>query len=64
MVPHALPTDAAAGCISYYNQLEGSIREFQGLMRRALADARHADVLPGTVRDALREKKLDFDWER
>ena len=64
MVPHALPTDAAAGCISYYNQLEGAIKQFQGLMRRALTDARHADVMPGTMRDALREKKLDFDWER
>jgi hypothetical protein len=64
MVPHALPTDAASGCVSYYNSLTTTINEFHGLMRRALGEARRADVLPGTMRDVLREKKLEFDWER
>jgi S1-C subfamily serine protease len=64
LVPRAIPTDAAAGCISYYNSLESNIKQFQGLMRRLLADARRANVLPGTIRDGLRENRLEFDWER
>jgi S1-C subfamily serine protease len=64
MVPHSLPTDAAAGCVAYYHQLESAITEFHGLMQRTVAEARRSAVLPGTVRDVLREKKLDFDWDR
>ena len=33
-------------------------------MRRAIDDARRANVLPGTVRDLLRQNRLEFDWER
>ena len=64
LVPRAIPTDAAAGCVSYYNALESNIKQFQGLMRRLLTDARRADVLPGTIRDELRNTRLDFDWDR
>jgi hypothetical protein len=34
------------------------------MMQRAIIDARRASVLPGTVRDLLRQNRLDFDWER
>jgi len=64
LVPRAIPTDAAAGCVSYYNSLDRNIKQFQGLMRRLLSDARRANVLPGTIRDGLRENRLEFDWER
>ena len=64
LVPRAIPTDAAAGCISYYNSLESNIKQFHGLMRRLLTEARRANVLPGTIRDALRENRLEFDWDR
>jgi hypothetical protein len=33
-------------------------------MRRLLTEARRANVLPGTIRDGLRENRLEFDWER
>ncbi|HYE89066.1 MAG TPA: trypsin-like peptidase domain-containing protein [Vicinamibacterales bacterium] len=64
MVPKALPANAAAGCVAYYQTLEGNIREFHNLMRRVIGDARRANVLPGTIRDALRANRLDFEWER
>jgi hypothetical protein len=64
LVPRAIPGDAAAGCISYYEGLSSNIREFQAAMRRLLNDARRANVLPGTIRDALGANRLEFDWER
>jgi S1-C subfamily serine protease len=64
LVPRALPGDAAAGCASYYSAIESDIRQFKGLMRELLTDARQAGVLPGTIRDALRTSRLDFDWDR
>jgi S1-C subfamily serine protease len=64
LVPRALPSDAGAGCSSYYGTLEGQVRQFQGLMRTAIDNARRANVLPGTMRDLLRTNRLDFDWER
>ena len=33
-------------------------------MKRAMDDARRANVLPGTVRDLLRTNRLEFDWDR
>ncbi|HEX6162332.1 MAG TPA: S1C family serine protease [Vicinamibacterales bacterium] len=59
-----MPNNAAAGCSEYYGEIERAIREYRSLMQRALNDARRANVLPGTVRDLLRQNKLDFDWER
>jgi S1-C subfamily serine protease len=64
LVPRASPGDAAAGCISYYQSLEGNIKQFQGMMQRVTGDARRANVLPGTIRDTLRTNRLDFDWEK
>lgn len=63
-VPRAIPGDAAAGCISYYQAMEGDIRQFKSLMQRSIGDARRANVLPGTIRDALRTNKLDFNWDQ
>ncbi len=62
LVPRGLPSDAGAGCVSYYNSLESSIRQFRGLMQRLSNDARRANVLPGTIRDQLRSNRLDFEW--
>ena len=64
LVPRGIPGDAAAGCTSYYSDVENNIKQFQSLMKRLVSDARRASVLPGTIRDELRDKKLEFDWER
>ena len=64
LAPRGMPSDAAAGCTSYYAEMESDVKQFRTLMQRALDDARRANVLPGTVRDLLRMNRLDFDWER
>jgi S1-C subfamily serine protease len=62
LVPRALPGNAGAGCASYYSSLETDIKQFRGFMQRLLSDARRANVLPGTIRDQLRNNRLDFEW--
>lgn len=64
LVAGALPANAGAGCGNLHGALQGDARQFRELMRAALAEARRADVLPGTVRDLLRANRLDFEWER
>lgn len=64
LVPRGIPGDAAAGCMAFYQSLENSIKQFHGLMQRITGDARRANVLPGTIRDALRANRLDFEWDR
>jgi S1-C subfamily serine protease len=64
LVPRGMPTDAGAGCPGYYADLESNVNQFRTVMRRALDDARRANVLPGTGRDLLRQNRLEFDWER
>jgi hypothetical protein len=61
-VPRGIPTDAAAGCISYFTAVDGDIKQFRTHMQTLLADARRSNVLPGTIRDQLRANRLDFDW--
>ena len=61
-VPGGLPGDAAAGCIDYYQNILGEMNKFRDFMRTAVQDARRANVLPGTVRDTLRTKRLNFDY--
>jgi hypothetical protein len=61
-VAGALPGDAAAGCIDYYQSMLGEMNKFRDFMRTAVQDARRANVLPGTVRDTLRTKRLNFDY--
>lgn len=64
LAPRGMPKDAAAGCTSYYADMDNSVKQFRTLMQRTLDDARRANVLPGTVRDLLRTNRLDFDWDR
>jgi S1-C subfamily serine protease len=61
-VPGALPGDAAAGCVSYYQGILGEMNKFRDYMRTTVQDARRANVLPGTVRDTLSSKRLTFDY--
>jgi S1-C subfamily serine protease len=58
----SMPSDAGGGCPDYYQEMERAAKEFRSLMQRALNDARRANVLPGTIRDQLRQNRLDFDW--
>jgi S1-C subfamily serine protease len=60
----AVPGDAAAGCVEYFQSMRTEMNRFRDYMRTAVGDARRANVLPGTIRDALRTKRLNFDWER
>jgi S1-C subfamily serine protease len=64
LVPRGIPGDAAAGCTNYFAGVDSDVKQFRGLMQRMLADARRANVLPGTIRDLLRSNRLDFDWDR
>jgi hypothetical protein len=64
MVPRGLPSDAGAGCSSYFAAMDSDVKQFKGLMQKTISDARRANVLPGTIRDALRSNRLDFEWER
>ena len=64
LVPRGMPADAGNGCTEYYKEMESVARQFQTMMRQAIADARRANVLPGTARDLLRQNRLEFDWER
>ena len=64
MAPRGMPTDAGAGCPGYYADMESSVKQFRTLMKRAIDDARRANVLPGTARDLLRTNRLEFDWEK
>ena len=64
LVPRGMPADAGGGCPSYYADLQSGANQFRTLMRRAIDDARRANVLPGTARDLLRTNRLEFDWER
>lgn len=60
--PGAIPGDAAAGCIDYYQSMQTEMNKFRDFMRTTVQDARRAGVLPGTIRDTLRSKRLDYEW--
>jgi S1-C subfamily serine protease len=62
LAPRGMPGNAAVGCTAYYAGMEADMKKFAGLMKRAIDDARRANVLPGTIRDALRSNRLDFEW--
>ncbi len=64
VAPGGMPANAGAGCAPYYASLESQIRQFRDAMRATVSDARRANVLPGTIRDALRANQLEFEWER
>jgi S1-C subfamily serine protease len=63
--PGAIPGDAAAGCIDYFQSMQTEMNKFRDFMRAAVQDARRANVLPGTIRDTLSSKRLNYDgWDR
>jgi hypothetical protein len=63
--PGGIPGDAAAGCIEYYQSMTAEMNRFRDYMRQTMQAARRASMLPGTVRDALRAKRLQSDaWDR
>ena len=63
--PGAIPGDAAAGCIDNYKAMTAEMARFHDYMRQTIQAARRANLLPGTVRDALRAKRLQSDaWDR
>lgn len=59
-----MPANAASGCAAYYADMESHVKQFRTEMQRTVSDARRASVLPGTIRDLLRQNRLDFDWDR
>lgn len=63
--PGAIPGDAAAGCVDNYQAMTAEMARFHEYMRQTVQAARRANLLPGTVRDALRAKRLQSDaWDR
>ena len=63
--PGAIPGDAAAGCIDNYKAMTTEMARFHDYMRQTMQAARRANLLPGTIRDALRSKRLQSDaWDR
>ena len=60
--PGGIPGDAAAGCIEYYQEMLGEMNKFRDYMRTSVQDARRANILPGTIRDTLSSKRLNFDY--
>ena len=63
--PGAIPGDAAAGCVDYYQSMTTEMNKFREYMRQTIQGARRASLLPGTVRDTLRSKRLQSDaWDR
>jgi S1-C subfamily serine protease len=63
--PGAIPGDAAAGCADYYQTMTTEMNKFRDYMRQTIQGARRANLLPGTVRDTLRSKRLQSDaWDR
>lgn len=63
--PGGLPGDAAAGCTEYYQSMAAQMNKFRDYMRQTIQSARRASMLPGTIRDTLRSKRLQSDaWDR
>ena len=63
--PGGLPSDAAAGCSDYYQAMAAQMNKFRDYMRQTIQSARRASMLPGTIRDTLRSKRLQSDaWDR
>jgi len=61
-VPGGIPSDASTGCVNYYSSMLTEMNRFRDYMRTALQEARRAGVMPGTIRDALGAKKLNFEF--
>ena len=64
LAPGGMPAGAGASCTDLYANMQADANEFRDRMRRIVDAARRANVLPGTIRDRLRQNRLDFDWEK
>jgi hypothetical protein len=42
--------------------MQNEANKFRDYLRTAVQEARRANVLPGTIRDTLRAKRLNHDW--
>ena len=62
--PVGMPANAGQGCSGVYAVLKTDTNQFREQMKKTVAEARRANVLPGTIRDELRNNRLDFDWDR
>jgi S1-C subfamily serine protease len=47
---------------AYFQEMQAGINKFRDYMRTAVQDARRANVLPGTIRDTLRGKRMNYEW--
>ena len=51
-------------CVTFQS-MQTEMNKFRDYMRTAIQEARRANVLPGTVRETLRSKRLQSDaWDR
>jgi len=64
VAPGGMPADAGSGCDEFYRSLNSQVRQFRDHVRNMIVEARRTNILPGTIRDQLRQNRLDFDWER
>lgn len=59
------PSQVSFGaCATFVTGVQAEANRVRAAMRGALDTARRAGVLPGTIRDALQAKRLEFDWDR
>lgn len=59
------PSQVSFGaCATFVTGVQAEANRLRAAMRGALDSARHAGVLPGTIRDALQANRLEFDWDR
>jgi S1-C subfamily serine protease len=61
-VAGGIPTDAGAGCVDYFQSMQREMNKFRDYLKSAVQDARRANVLPGTIRDTLRSRRLNHEW--
>jgi S1-C subfamily serine protease len=62
LAPRGMPSNAGVGCVAYFSGMEADMKKFGQMMKQAIDEARRANVLPGTIREALRSNRLDFEW--
>jgi S1-C subfamily serine protease len=63
--PQAMTAPIPAHCLDYFASFKVETSRFSQAMGTALGQARRAGVLPGVVRDGLRERRLQYDgWDR
>jgi S1-C subfamily serine protease len=59
------PSQVGGSCSTFLAEFQKQATRLSGVVRNALDAARRAGVLPGAIRDALRDNRLEFDgWDR